>query len=248
MTKTEQFIKILSGIFDTSFVFDSSKHDFADYQKGVTDELIKKLYELSTNEQREGLLDHTFKGFLGDGKDYVFSQICQIEEGKITKHDFTKKEYAFLLNCLRVLNGVILDVSEACLTYDINFTVIINNSLRSLDTPKGLFAYYMKTPLGDVKRPTQQTDIAAPIKAAFCKLVEQSGLVVKGDLSNSAYCDKVCNKFHLQHTPDIIEQMRQAYSKQSTTKQIQKVETLILPTLNATDSEKIQQQINNSKK
>jgi len=85
--------------------------------------------------------------------------------------------------------------------------------------------------------------IKAPIIAAFCFLVESAGLIKRGGMNNADYCQTVCEAYKLSYT----DRVRQNFSKPNK-KNIKQVETLILPTLQPDDRNKIMLEINNDKK
>jgi hypothetical protein len=81
----------------------------------------------------------------------------------------------------------------------------------------------------------ERNGLTAPIVATFCWLINETGIVAKGDMSNADYCQEICGKFNLPYT----ERVRMQYSGSGTNKHRQKVIDLIMPTLNDIDRKKI---------
>ena len=135
-------ITIINGMYDENRVSEQNSIDWAVLQKGATDSIIEKLYHLENDTQRTGFLNATFRGFFNDGKDYNLSLA---ESGGGTE-SWNESERQYLINCKLTLNGVVDDVSDACIQYKgIDFTRLMKENIRTMGVEAyRLFTWYVK--------------------------------------------------------------------------------------------------------
>lgn len=121
-------IEILNGMYDEKQILNQDTIKWGDLEKGVTNSIIDELYHLQNDSQRNGFLNITFKRFFCDGKDYNLSLI---ESKGITGFE-NEQDFQYIKNCLLVLNGIILEVSDQCIQYKgVDFSKIIKENIRT---------------------------------------------------------------------------------------------------------------------
>ncbi len=82
--------------------------------------------------------------------------------------------------------------------------------------------------LHNLKQPVKAIQINAPVIGLFCNLAAESKLFPKDEnISVRTYCESVCAEFKLSYS----DRVRQNYNASKTKQNMQKLKTLILPTL-----------------
>ena len=96
-----------------------------------------------------------------------------------------------------------------------------------------------------IKSDSNTLKIKAPTIGLFCRLVNESKLIVKGFDENVAdYCTRICKKFSLVYS----DKVRQNFGFESTEKNLNNVRALIFPNIDNKDSNTIIEHLNNNKK
>lgn len=226
MKVTEEFIDILGSIYDPDFDF-GKNHDFSRYQRDMTKEVKKKLFELEGKDQREGFLRYVFRGIFDEGKDYNFHRVYIIDQ-KQAENDYSPEVYNFLYNCLLLLNGLIYDVSEVASDYQIDMGDILKDSIRTGGVPSNFFVYV-------TIRRSKKKKITHPAKALFCRMISETKIMEIDSKDAGEFCQEVCKKYGFEYK----DKVRQEFGKQPINKHFDDLRKTIIPTLNKETAQKI---------
>lgn len=91
----------------------------------------------------------------------------------------------------------------------------------------------------------KQKEPSAPVKAAFCKMVEGANIIGKTPFDTiEQFCKQVCQKYALRYTDNV----RQAYGDKPTKKHNESVIKLIFPTIPKKDKVILTTYLNNNNK
>ncbi|GET19872.1 hypothetical protein [Prolixibacter denitrificans] len=146
-----RLIEILDGLYNPDYIEKENDIDWADLEIKATESIIEELFHFQNDEQRTGFLNFFFRRIFNQGKDYNLGLLKR----QYIPDNWTKSEYEYIKNCKLVLNGLITDVSEACLQYDgIDFTEIMENNIKTSTEERPDFVWYVKT------KSTPETDIS----------------------------------------------------------------------------------------
>jgi hypothetical protein len=92
-------------------------------------------------------------------------------------------------------------------------------------------------------------NISAPTVAVFCQIINHSGILKQGELSNADYCKKVILEFKLNANPSTARKYyNQTIDLNKTSKRLIDINDLILPFIPKEKREKVKMFINNNTK
>lgn len=91
-------------------------------------------------------------------------------------------------------------------------------------------------------RSKKRNKLTAPIIACYCSLVNDSKVMLKNTNEKvEDFCKRVCTKYNITYT----DRVRQNYTTQNTSKNINKVKSLIIPKIPDNDKDKINKYLDN---
>jgi hypothetical protein len=89
-------------------------------------------------------------------------------------------------------------------------------------------------------------NISAPTVAVFCQIINHSGIIIQGELSNEDYCKKVILLFKLNANPSTVRKYyNQTIDLNKSSKRIKDINDLILPSVPKEKNNKVKAFINN---
>lgn len=159
------------------------------------------------------------------------------------------------------LNRYHLSVNEDKLLPDKNKTYYPKPEIEGIGIP--VFTYYDKytghifiedlikiksiiKELSIVINVNKIVNISAPTVAVFCQIINHSGIIIQGELSNEDYCKKVILLFKLNANPSTVRKYyNQTIDLNKTSKRIKDINDLILPSIPKEKKNKVKAFINN---
>jgi hypothetical protein len=159
------------------------------------------------------------------------------------------------------LNRYFIGLNEDDLLPKENKTYYPKPELDGIGIP--LFGYYNKysghifikdliiiksiiTELSIIKKIYKVKNISAPTVAVFCQIINHSGIIIQGELSNEDYCKKVILQFKLNANPSTARKYyNQNIDLNKTSKRIKDINDLILPSITKEKKNKVKAFINN---
>lgn len=153
-----KLLEIIEGLYNPNCVEKLNDIDWSDMQIKATESIIAELFNFQNDTQRIGFLNSFFRRIFNNGKAYNFGLL----KNKDIPRNWTKQEYEYIKNCKLVLNGLITDVSEACLDYDgIDFTKILESNLRTFPDERPDFVWYIRNVSAqETMMPTVKKDLS----------------------------------------------------------------------------------------
>jgi hypothetical protein len=159
------------------------------------------------------------------------------------------------------LNRYHLSVNEDKLLPNKNKTYYPKPEIEGIGIP--LFGYYNKysghifiidliiiksiiTELSIIKKIHKVKKISAPTVAVFCQIINHSGILKQGELSNEDYCKKIILQFKINANPSTARKhYNQNLDLNKTSKRLKEIDELILPNLSKDKIELVRKFINN---
>lgn len=159
------------------------------------------------------------------------------------------------------LNRYHLSVNEDKSLPNINKTYFPKPELDGIGIP--LLGYYNKysghifiedlikvksiiSELSTIKKIYKVKNISAPTVALFCQIINHSGILKQGELSNTNYCKKVILEFKINANPSTARKYyNQTIDLNKTSKRLKNINELIIPNLSNDIQKKVKTFINN---
>lgn len=90
--------------------------------------------------------------------------------------------------------------------------------------------------------------------ALFCKMVDESGLLTRGEKNNEVYCEEVCKRFGIEYTVKVSKEFgpyasdrKIDYTATKHNEEVESIKELIIPNLSDSEKETINTLINSKK-
>jgi hypothetical protein len=97
-----------------------------------------------------------------------------------------------------------------------------------------------------IDKKNKEKNLSAPIVAVFCQIINHSGIIKQGELSNEEYCKKVILQFKIKANPSTARKYyNQTIELNKTSKRLKGINELILPNLPKDERDKVKTFINN---
>jgi hypothetical protein len=95
----------------------------------------------------------------------------------------------------------------------------------------------------------KEKNISAPIIGLFCDIINNSGIIIQGELNKKSYCDIVMKKFKINGNPDSVRRYYNGYlDLKNSSKNLIAINELIIPNLPKEIKNKVKTFINNKTK
>ena len=201
--------------------------------------------------------------------EYILRESIKAKDKHINKEEF----YSSLLDMVKFfenkindlyassLNRYFIGVNEDKLLSKKNKTYFPKPELKGSGI--NLFVYYNKyrghifiddlikikliiKELSIGKNVNKIVNISAPTVAVFCQIINHSGIIIQGELSNEDYCKKVILLYKIKANPSTARKYyNQTIDLNKTSKRLKGINELILPNLPKDERDKVKTFINN---
>ena len=201
--------------------------------------------------------------------EYIIRECIKAKDKHINKEEF----YSSLLEVVKFFENEINDIYASnlnryfiCLNEDTllpekNKTYYPKPELKGIGIP--LFTHYnkytgpifiddlikIKSIIQDVSignNVNKIKNISAPIIGLFCDIINNSGIIIQGELYKKSYCDIVMKKFNINANPDSVRRYYNGYlDLKNSSKNLIAINELIIPKLPKEIQNKVKTFINN---
>lgn len=204
--------------------------------------------------------------------EYIKRECIKAKDKHINKEEFCSsllevvRFFEVKINDLfaRNLNRYYIGVNEDNLLPKKNKTYYPKPELKGIGIP--LLNYYnkytghiffddlikIKSIIQDVavdNKKNKEKNISAPIISLFCDIINNSGIIVQGELNKKSYCDIVMKKFNIKANPDSVRRYYNGYlDLKNSSKNLNAINELIIPNLPKEIKNKVKTFINNQTK
>lgn len=204
--------------------------------------------------------------------EYIIRECIKAKDKHINKEEF----YSSLLEVVKFFENKINDIYASnlnryfiCLNEDTllpekNKTYYPKPELKGIGIP--LFTHYnkytgpifiedlikIKSIIHEVaidNKKYKEKNISAPIIGLFCDIINDSGIIIQGELNKKSYCDIVMKKFNINANPDSVRRYYNGYlDLKNSSKNLIAINELIIPNLPKEIKNKVKNFINNKTK
>lgn len=198
--------------------------------------------------------------------EYISRECIKAKDKHINKEEFCSsllevvKFFENEINDLYAssLNRYFIGVNEDSLLPKKNKTYYPKPELKGSGI--SLFGYYnkyrghifiddlikIKTIIHEVAIDNKEKNISAPTVAVFCQIINHSGIIEQGELSNEDYCKKVILQYKIKANPSTARKYyNQTIDLNKTSKRLKGINELILPNLPKDERDIVKTFINN---